>query len=195
MLVDGPDDGRQLFELQQFAIFSVCVAGKNADTVIECVRKFVASGSEVTGEKEPFKIIQSLGTYLPSALQAAGIGCYNQRARTLKELSNSGIDLYNCSVEELEKIWGIGPKTARFFVLFTRQGVDNIAVLDVHILRWLRSKGYRVPSQTPSSTKRYREIEKLFLRHVPPDKTLAQFDYELWQAMSGRKAMDCDEGV
>jgi thermostable 8-oxoguanine DNA glycosylase len=110
----------------------------------------------------------------------------------LTKLAEADFELSTCSIEELESIWGIGPKTARFFVLFSRDNVDDIAVLDVHILRWLREQGYDVPKQTPSSTKRYREIELLFLEQVPDDKSLAQFDYELWLQMRQRNGEDGD---
>lgn len=180
-----PDSSRVGDELQQFAIFSVCVVGKNADTVIDCVRRFVRRGSEMTGEDEPFEIVRRLAAEgsLVEALKLSGIGCYTHRARTLTELAMADFDLRTCSVQDLETIWGIGPKTARFFVLFSRDNVDDIAVLDVHILRWLREQGHDVPQQTPGSTKRYREIEQLFLKHVPEDVSLAQFDYELWLKM------------
>jgi thermostable 8-oxoguanine DNA glycosylase len=184
VLVDGSAERNQR-ELQQFAIFSVCVAGKNADTMLKCVRDFIESGVDSTGIDDPFEMINSLhdSGELAECLRKSGIGCYNRRARTLSELARSGIDLSSCSAADLEAIWGIGPKTARFFLLYSRDDVDDIAVLDVHILRWLRARGYKVPLHTPPSGSRYREIEQLFLRHVPRGKSVAEFDYEIWQEM------------
>jgi thermostable 8-oxoguanine DNA glycosylase len=40
---------------------------------------------------------------------------------------------------------------------------QRYAALDTHILKWLRSRGHDVPKSTPSSKKKYKEIEQLFL--------------------------------
>ena len=128
---------------------------------------------------------------LGKALRAEGIGCYTNRAKYLIDLADSNIDLKECTIEDLEDIKGIGPKTARFIILFSREG-ENCAVLDVHILRWLKGLGFNVPHDTPSSSKKYREIEKIFIneykKHVSSKEiSLASFDYMIWEQMSGRK--------
>jgi thermostable 8-oxoguanine DNA glycosylase len=51
----------------------------------------------------------------------------------------------------------------------------------VHILRWLRSKGFKTPQQTPSSSKRYHELEQEFLRRADiMGRDPAELDLEIW---------------
>ena len=119
-------------------------------------------------------------------MKQCGIGCFNNKAITFNQLAFSNIDLMNCSVEELEKIKGIGMKTSRCFVIHSRKNA-NYAGLDTHILKYLRSLGHDVPLSTPSG-KKYVEIEKIFLSLVEKSgKTLSEFDLSIWKEFSGRK--------
>jgi thermostable 8-oxoguanine DNA glycosylase len=84
----------------------------------------------------------------------------------------------------LEQIYGIGPKTSRFFILWTRPNA-SFAALDRHILRWLREKGYQV-SKTPPTGKRYCELENIFLEEARQlNKSARQLDSEIWSTASG----------
>lgn len=188
-----PKNNRDSNELEVFAIFSICVAGKNADTTKKCLISFFDKWHEKTKKKTPFNIIKHFPNkkQLTHALKNEGIGCYSRRAEYLWDLAYSDIDLETCSIEELEKIKGIGPKTARFFILFSREG-EGCAVLDVHILKWLSQLGFDVPDNTPSSSKKYKQIEQLFIqqykKHADTNKmSLADFDYMIWEKMSGRR--------
>lgn len=76
----------------------------------------------------------------------------------------------------------MGLKTSRFFLVHSRPNV-RVAVLDTHILQWMKDEGYDVPRQTPTNKKKYREIEDKFLaecdkRGVSP----AQLDLEIWKS-------------
>lgn len=195
MFVDidyAPNFRRSDNELEAFVVFSICVAGKNADTTKKSLISFFDKWHIVSKKTTPFEIIRSFSNQeeLAQALKDEGIGCQTRRVEYLYDLVNSDIDLQRCSVEELEGVKGIGPKTARFFILFSREN-ENHAVLDVHILRWLQQLGFDVPDITPSASKKYNEIEQLFIEQfrnsVDANKmSLADFDYMIWEKMSGR---------
>ena len=87
-------------------------------------------------------------------------------------------------MSDLETIKGIGPKTSRFFLMSSRQGVEY-AALDTHILRWMRDQGIEnIPKSTPSG-KRYLDLEQIYLKMVPEGKSVGEFDLEIWREYSG----------
>jgi thermostable 8-oxoguanine DNA glycosylase len=91
-------------------------------------------------------------------------------------------------LDDLLAIHGVGNKTARFFLLHTRGG--DYAVLDTHILAWLRENGVEdAPKNTPTNTQKYKELEKKFryLSRVKfPYLSDAQIDLLIWSDQSGR---------
>lgn len=87
------------------------------------------------------------------------------------------------SVEDLESVNGIGSKTARFFVLHSRPN-QRVAVLDTHILKWMKSLGHNVPKTTPSK-KSYGTIEKVFLCIAEArGMSIADLDLMIWKRFS-----------
>lgn len=179
-------------ELEEFILFWVCAAGKNAHSAAKGLDKFLSRPS-IGKLFSPFERIRyrnpSVATIseaqnlLAEALKSAGIGCYNQKARTFLELAESGINLHKCSAEELEKIPGIGMKTSRCFILHSRKNAQY-AGLDVHILRYLGDLGYDVPKQTPTK-KKYLELEQVFLS-IAKEKGMspADLDLSIWKEYS-----------
>lgn len=97
----------------------------------------------------------------------------------------SGLNLKTCTVADLEAIYGIGMKTARYFILHTRKNA-RVACLDTHILSWLSYyTGYKVPKQTPTKTK-YLELEKVFLNICDTmQMTPADLDLKIWNKQRG----------
>lgn len=190
-------------ELEELLMFCTAVPGHNAKTTSECLDKFLL-GAENSGET-PFDIVrfwtptpptqmrnESLIGYgirmawvwrrLMKKVRESGIGCATRVAKCWWELSYSKLDLKTCSAEELEKIHGIGFKTSRFFILHSRKDQTDVAVLDVHVLRWLKEKGHKVPEITPSSKSEYGKIEKIFLDYAKKSgKTVAEFDLDIWK--------------
>jgi len=168
-------------EMEEFAVFCVCVAGKTADHASKAVKRLLAGC-----QGSPFGKIMRLHSSgrLPAALRAARTGNYGKLSKALPALAGSGLDLGRCSVPDLESLYGIGPKTARYFVLHTRPGA-KVAALDVHALRHLRSLGYDAPRSTPSSRRRYAELEKAFL-HEAERQGLSpvEFDLRVWTRYS-----------
>ncbi len=174
---------RSYVELEETALFSVLVAGKNALTTAKALENFLNYLHKKLNLKDfqPFYSVRQFNKRdLASLLRDNGIGCQTSKSRSIYELANSNLNLKTCSVADLERIHGIGPKTARMFVMHTREN-QQYAVLDVHILRYLRDCGHDVPRSTPVG-KKYREIELIFLELARKNnKTPADFDLMIWR--------------
>lgn len=173
-------------QLEEVLLFWVLAAGKNAITASKCLDNFLKYCYEFTGVRnQPFACIKKLGGELPTIMKSHGIGCYNNKSKTFWQLANSNLNLYSCGPEDLENIYGIGMKTSRCFIIHTRKNAE-CAGLDVHILHFLRDKGYNVPKHTPVK-KSYLEIEKIFLELVRKSgMSVAEYDLMIWREYSGR---------
>jgi len=174
-------------ELEEFILFWVCAAGKNGRTAARCLDKFLKNiGYHELPFDSPFDVIEDQAyDDLPNIMKDAGIGCFNQKARTFAELIESGIDLKKCSVDDLEAIHGIGMKTARCFLIHSRRDV-RLAGIDTHMLKHLKAVGVpNVPSSTPSNKKEYVRLENEFLKLADEaGKAPAVFDLEIWNKYS-----------
>jgi len=166
------------YQLEEVLIFWICVAGKTATVISRNLDRLLES---LVG-RSPFDKIRRIGAKkLPQTLKDFGIGCYNMKAKTIWGVINSGLDLRTCSIEDLERIAGIGRKTSRCFVMHSRPDAE-CAGLDVHILKFLREQGHDVPKSTPGTDKAYKSIEKLFLKYANKSgKTVADFDLKIWK--------------
>ena len=176
-------------ELEEFILFWVCAAGKNGRTAARCLDGLL---NDIGGHDiGPFNAIKIWGYYehpetleaWPDILKRNGIGCYTIKAKTMFQLATSGLDLRTCSVTDLEAIYGIGPKTARCFLLHSRPNAQ-VAGLDTHMLKHLRSLGYDVPKHTPIG-KKYLTLEKTVLSLAnEAGMTPAQYDLHVWTKYS-----------
>jgi thermostable 8-oxoguanine DNA glycosylase len=185
-------------ELEELLVFGVCVAGKTAKVIAPKVHAFCGHHPTMT----PFQVMysdlahnnaftemyhQKLGKYkvLDRAFFDMVTKCKwsgNPHARTGVHL----IDLRTCTVEELEGINGIGPKTARFFLMSSRRNVRH-AALDTHILKYMKTRGITCPKSTPSNRKLYARLENEFLKLADKSgMTPAEFDLKIWN-MYARK--------
>ena len=169
-------------DLEEVLLFWVLVAGKTAVQIAKALDELL---NELEGNT-PFEKIRSVGLKnLPELLRSHGIGCFNNKAKALWSLVSSGLNLRLCTVEELEKIYGIGAKTARCFLIHSRPDA-NCAGLDTHILKFLGIHGHAVPKTTPPP-KKYRELEQIFLGYVRESgKSVAEFDLEIWNSYARR---------
>ena len=173
-------------ELQLILLFWISAAGKNAKRSALCLERFLNHGADVFATKEPFEIVRRFGCELPSVLKSHGFGCYNNKARSMSEVAEKRLDLKNCSLEDLEKIKGIGPKTARCFLIHTRPN-SRYAGLDTHALKYMRDQGIEAPKSTPAGRK-YLELETKFLELADKSgKTLSEFDLDIWRSYSSKK--------
>lgn len=186
-------------DLEWWILFGIAVAGKSAKQTQEKMRVFLAdlpnpkiSGS-ATADKvmarlretaTPFERVNYLISQgkLLSQMRKHKLGKYklfNQAFRSAIKL-----DLDTITVEALEKIPGIGPKTARMVAMYGFPDTcGDVAVLDTHILKWLRLRGYAAPKSTPQAGKRYLLLEQAFIAEAKKvGKTPAELDTEIWQA-------------
>ncbi|MGA2017141.1 MAG: hypothetical protein ABSH26_09295 [Opitutaceae bacterium] len=182
---------RTAAELEEFLLFCIVVAGKNADQQSLKLERFL-------GGRRPFAFIRAAdrdGT-LEARLRDSRLGKYSLLARSFRELSGSGADLRTCALEELTRFPGIGLKTAKFFVLHSRPG-EMHGVLDTHVLGWMREHwahgGRRppaVPRHSPQDPQAYRFWETVYFGMVAarhhhsaggPAVDWARFDLDLWK--------------
>jgi len=172
-------------DLQRFLIFCICVAGKNARTVDQKVCEFLKP-CELRKET-PFEFLRYLVSIdrLPFALAKVKMGKYKLLERSFTYLVEKDLDLRSCTVEQLEMVPGIGPKTARFFLMYTRKGFKG-AVLDTHVLQHLVACGFdKVPKQTPQSPKVYRKWEEVVLKLAAANGAdPADYDNQIWRSRS-----------
>ena len=169
-------------ELQSFFLFGLFCAGKNSDYAAKCLAKLLHNNEGET----PFEVLKNLGeTGIHNALVASRIGQYTRLTKAIVDAVY--LDLSTCTLEELMSVHGVGQKTARFFLLHTRSNI-KCAVLDVHILKFLRDHQVDAPQNTPTSTKQYETLEKQFLFLISshfPFMSVADVDLIIWKKYSG----------
>lgn len=177
------DFKRNLPQLQAFWVFCIVVAGKNSDYAASVVAKLLNKGKE-----NPFEYFKSLGEWgVRNALVAAKTGQYDRISRAIRE--SLDLDLTTCTFEDLMGVFGVGPKTAQFFLVHSREGYEGV-ILDTHILKYLSDKGFDAPKQTPQNMDRYKDLSKQFLFISATDYPLlsaAQRDLLIWRKYSGRE--------
>ncbi len=196
-------------ELEEFALFTVAVAGKTAVVISEKIDRFLWLARARAGRyyrkelKQPHRVLDwspfhlihvlhhisqfSKRDEITACMKKAKLGKYALLQRAYLRLVYSKFDLRKCSCEQLENVPGIGFKTSRFFVLHSRPD-QNIAVLDTHILHFLRDNGVKAPKNTPSSKATYERLESKVLQMAKAaNKTVADFDLEIWRKYTKTK--------
>lgn len=174
-------------ELEENILFWILAAGKNAMTSSRCLDALLKEWVR-KDHKGPFDTISYICCVSDLALEMKkhGIGCYNNKSKSFIDLLSRNIDLKNCSLEELESIRGIGPKTARCFLIHTRKN-QKYAGLDTHVLKYMRDLGVKTPKSTPVG-KTYKRLEKIFLEIVDISKmNSADLDLMVWRVYSGKE--------
>lgn len=175
-------------ELQTVLLFWIAAAGKKATTAARSLNALLTEGRDRFGVSDPFSILGRFGDSLAGRMRFHGMGCYNNKSRSMLALAHSGIDLKACSVDDLEAIPGIGPKTARCFLIHSRRGVRH-AGLDTHVLKYMREVGFDVPKSTPTGRK-YRELESVFLGLADASGMgLAEFDLAIWKKYESKNGV------
>jgi hypothetical protein len=182
---------RSAEELEEFLLFCVVVAGKNADQQAAKLERFL-------GGRRPFAFIRSSDRegLLDSRLRDARLGKYALLGRSFRALARSGADLRTCAWQDLTGFPGIGLKTAKFFVLHSRAGQMH-GVLDTHVLSWMRERWGRpgrrslaVPRHSPQDPLAYGFWETVYFgmvaeRHRGDRVDWARFDLDLWKERRG----------
>ena len=181
---------RDANQLESFWLFCMFVAGKNSDYASRCLSRLIhaAKLGQDIGEEGVFNYFKSIGEVgIQNALVASRVGQYGRLTKGI--MQSLDLDLRTCGLDDLLNIHGVGNKTARFFLLHSREGCEY-AVLDTHILAWLRDNGVEdAPHSTPTNTKKYKELEKQFrylsrLRY--PYLSDAKIDLLIWSVQSNR---------
>ena len=168
-------------ELLEFWLFCLFVRGKNADVQAQKLNEFLT----FLGGIDTF--VRHKRVTVDQALRIVKAGQYNSLVQAIMEtilaIRQDADFLRKATVSDLEKIKGVGPKTARFFVLHTRPK-SSVAVLDTHILNYLNaSMDLKVPRATPGDPKKYVELEEAFLLQADFEGVdPAAFDLAIWKA-------------
>lgn len=188
------------WDLQAKLLYSLIVAGKSANFTDRAMRNLLVEVCQVCGCRMPeakngetwaelsfFDMFAAL-THVEifECLRAARTGNYGKLLKAILQLIAADFDLRTVTSEQLETIHGIGPKSSRFYLVWTRPQ-ERHAVLDVHVLRWMRQLGYDAPKQTPTSGKKYQQLEQQFIAEA--DKrgmTPRQLDSQIWERGAGR---------
>jgi thermostable 8-oxoguanine DNA glycosylase len=173
-------------ELEEFALFSILVAGKGAKVTANKLYNFLFTPT-VIGTMTAFEWIEHLNKLgaLDTCMKLHKLGQYNRVKRAFLDIVKKKDRLSTITVDELGTVYGIGRKTASFFVVHSQKGARH-AVLDTHILRWLRDNGHNAPKATPSG-KKYIELENVFLDYCDRlGKTPAELDLKIWKEYSSK---------
>jgi thermostable 8-oxoguanine DNA glycosylase len=178
---------RNNFELEEFLLFCIIVAGKTAYIQADKLQLFIDKfNTDFQETFSPFEILSFLKNEnkLLSHIVECKLGQYKKIHKAFDYLASNKIDLFTCSIDDLEKIPGVGPKTSRFFLLHSRH--CEVAILDTHVLKWFKSIGCQnAPTATPSNKKIYKLWEKIFLQYCfDNNKNIAEFDLEIWNKYS-----------
>lgn len=171
-------------ELELWWLFSGVVAGKTASTQSRLLNEFLLDLEPGGDIDTPFTRIaraEAQGV-LKDKLIKSRLGQFN---RLYKQFVQSlTLDLRTCTVEDLEKIHGCGPKTARMFIMMSRPN-QRMAALDTHVLKHLRANGLTAPEITPQSKREYRRLEEEFLKLADASgMSVADYDLTVWKQYS-----------
>jgi len=174
-------------ELEFFWLFCILVAGKNADWASLKLLDLFRNKPE---DQTPFEFLKTRLTDLNNILVANKVGQYRRITKAIEQ--SISLDLKTATLDEFLEVFGVGPKTARFFILHTRKDAE-CAVLDTHILKWMRTivhESIDVPRSTPP-VKEYEKWERMAIKLMQvwfKGISLAEADLMIWTQMSGRLA-------
>jgi endonuclease III len=172
-------------EREWFVLFAICVAGKSAKQTAKKLNSFLL-GAELDAAVWSgwFEWLRNLpDDSLDRAVRFFKFGQYKRIIKAFREVAKLDVTK-DLTVEKLEVIPGIGPKTARFIVLYTDPNADCVP-LDTHILKFLKEyfPECKVPKSTPPAGKTYNKLEKMFQEAAKSKgKSVRQLDTEVWQS-------------
>ena len=170
-------------QLEEFLLFAIVVAGKNSKIQAGKLAEFLLETGISKPFGSPFEMVRQFhaDNALRLHLERAKLGQYNRLAKVFVNVVNMPWSLRDVTVEQLQLV--VGLKTARFFLMHSRQNV-MVAALDTHILAHMRENlGIPTPKSTPTNPSKYLELEQLFLTAVDKSgKSLADYDLEVWKS-------------
>lgn len=194
------DLNRTTAQREKFLLFCVLCAGKSSDVMAEKLEQLLepvnSSGPRFELKATPLDYLINLlrSGRLREVLEKHKIGKYDLLTKFVEKVKrnldarikdwDSAVTNYpttEWSRKALVTIPGISYKTASLYRMHCFG--DKIACLDTHVLRWLRTEGFKgVPKASPSNWDIYRHWENVFLgecykREVEPN----HFDLDLWK--------------
>ena len=181
---------RNQYELEEFLLFCIVVAGKTAYIQAQKLNDFLVSVNTRLCMPEyinPFQSLKSAEQHgiLMEEIQKAKLGQYKKIYAGFKYISEHNLYLRKTTTEQLELVPGIGMKSSRFFLLHSDETYkDNIAILDTHILKFIKENiDNRAPKSTPTIRVTYKYWEDVFLYWCElNNKNVADFDLEVWKS-------------
>ena len=168
-------------ELETTLMFWVLAAGKNGTRAAKITNEIRTFWDSFSKDISTFMCLMQYDIdETVELLKQYKTGCHINKGKTLSQLCRADLNLKTCSSEDLEKIYGIGMKTARCFIIHSRENA-MYAGLDTHMLKYLNSLGHKVPKSTPNNKNLYLTLEKLVLKIAAEQgKTPSEFDLEVW---------------
>ena len=181
---------RNQYELEEFLLFCIVVAGKTAYIQAQKLNDFLVSVNTRLCMPEyinPFQSLKSAEQHgiLMEEIQKAKLGQYKKIYAGFKYISEHNLDLRKTTTDQLELVPGVGMKSSRFFLLHSDETYkDNIAILDTHILKFIKENiDNRAPKSTPTIRVTYKYWEDVFLYWCElNNKNVADFDLEVWKS-------------
>ena len=164
---------------QEFLLCCILSVGKNSDVAAAKLDLLLAGKDEGA---TPFDYL--LSQDIRQLVLDAKTGQYQRVSEAI--LQALEVDVETVTLEQLQSIHGIGPKTARFFLVHA-QGKTH-AILDTHILKCMRGLFPDVPKATPPA-RHYGKWERLcltFMQAKFPDDSPLVADLEIWRSQSSR---------
>lgn len=190
------DYNRNEWQLQEWLLYCICVAGKKSEIESPKVRKFCLD-PRFGFNLKPFDLIRKLLSVsnveedgLKQHLKKYKISPYAQRYNSFKDAVTLLPDnLSEVTIDDLQTVRGISTKTSRFFLTHSREDFDE-PVIDTHILRFLRDEGHEdVPESTPQNPKVYAKVAKYFSDIAKArEQSVTELDLQVWTQYSYGKA-------
>jgi thermostable 8-oxoguanine DNA glycosylase len=181
---------RNQYELEEFLLFCIVVAGKTAYIQAQKLNDFLVSVNTRLMMPEninPFQSLKSAEQHgiLFEEIKKAKLGQYKKIYSGFKFITQIDYNLSKMTPQILEKIPGIGMKSSRFFLLHSDTFYkDKIAILDTHILKFIKENiDDKAPKSTPVIPITYIFWEDMFLSWCRKNnKNVADFDLEVWKS-------------
>lgn len=180
------DFTRDQHQLEEFWLFCIAVAGKTATQIAAKIDDFLSGRREAEGPYDFVRRLVAEGR-LKSELERVKMGKYKLLVQGYAEsVAETGPDLLAATPRDFEEIYGVRHKTSRFFLLHSRHNAD-VAVIDTHVLKFLKHCGYEnIPDSVPQND-RYYELEDLMKQEASRSGMgMAAFDLAVWNHYSSK---------
>lgn len=176
---------RTVPQLEEFWLFCTVVAGKTATTQARLLDNLLNGLEGAT----PFAKLRGAIARgdLSDHLKRSRIGQYNRLEKCF--VQSLGLDLRADPLAAFEAVHGVGPKTARMFLMHSRPQ-QRLAAIDTHVLKHLRAQGIAAPEVTPSGVREYRRLELAFLALADAaGQDPSEYDLAVWRSYARHPAL------